>query len=477
MKRNCEVKGADALRFRTMANAHARSRASRRGSVFSVSSMHQEVSRILSKTNEHKVIQYAKMMSVFIVPTATLFVISGVGLKSAVQISASSHNAQAMLLRDLTLAHLVDEIQNERSLTTTILDLDDVNAAQLERQKTVQYERVDAIIKGLHWSHVNVKKVTLRSKEDLAAILNDIRSSNHSDTLAILQMYSDVIQGLLRKISSDFYLQETGMIWRMVVAHAAIIQAIDNAGITRVLTTVHVRRCRLPTNGDRIWLVKARAKAQVLLRIAYSFHDASRAQIDAALAKRPHLRRHLADAAERTRADHDYARRCRDEMTERQREAETLAWIVQITAYMDILGETRRNVSDVILATIAEIVDESRRNLASYTVGAVLALVLSVLAGVWNAKGMLRITSTIGFYMNKLQQNSDRLNEERTKTDTLLHLMLPPSVAHQLKFGRKFEPREYEQGTVYFSDLLGFGDVTSVVTPMSAVQLLNNVYK
>ena len=49
-------------------------------------------------------------------------------------------------------------------------------------------------------------------------------------------------------------------------------------------------------------------------------------------------------------------------------------------------------------------------------------------------------------------------------------------VAEELKAGRKVEARVYNMATVYFSDIVGFTNLSSQSTPMEIVDLLNDLY-
>ena len=54
--------------------------------------------------------------------------------------------------------------------------------------------------------------------------------------------------------------------------------------------------------------------------------------------------------------------------------------------------------------------------------------------------------------------------------------MLPASVAEDLKQGKAISATKYDASTIFFSDIVGFTNLSSSSTPMEVVELLNQMY-
>mmetsp|Transcript_9667 Transcript_9667/g.15976 ORF Transcript_9667/g.15976 Transcript_9667/m.15976 type:complete len:856 (+) Transcript_9667:262-2829(+) len=96
-------------------------------------------------------------------------------------------------------------------------------------------------------------------------------------------------------------------------------------------------------------------------------------------------------------------------------------------------------------------------------------------------------TRMASFLLGKEALNVEKMQQEKTQADAhmqlerrmnqaLLQQILPPQVAKQLLSGKKVAPEEFEEVTIFFSDVVGFTNICAQVTPIEVVKMLNELY-
>ncbi|CAC5381930.1 ANPRA [Mytilus coruscus] len=82
-------------------------------------------------------------------------------------------------------------------------------------------------------------------------------------------------------------------------------------------------------------------------------------------------------------------------------------------------------------------------------------------------------------YANHLEdlvaERTSELDAEKKKTENLLYRMLPRSVAEDLKAGKQVKAEQFDEATIYFSDIVGFTTICASSTPIE-VETIGDAY-
>ena len=79
-------------------------------------------------------------------------------------------------------------------------------------------------------------------------------------------------------------------------------------------------------------------------------------------------------------------------------------------------------------------------------------------------------------YLEQLQKEKELLQMEQMKSERLILNILPKPIAERLKKSEKNISSSYEDVTILFSDIVGFTQMSSLLTPSDLVTLLNDLF-
>jgi adenylate cyclase len=74
------------------------------------------------------------------------------------------------------------------------------------------------------------------------------------------------------------------------------------------------------------------------------------------------------------------------------------------------------------------------------------------------------------------EQAAVELNEEKQRSEKLLHNILPATIAQRLQGGEEVIAEVFPEVTVFFSDIVGFTELAAQLSPHETVELLNTLF-
>ncbi|KFB53632.1 AGAP004555-PA-like protein [Anopheles sinensis] len=260
-----------------------------------------------------------------------------------------------------------------------------------------------------------------------------------------------VIHQIIRSAGTSI----SSTVWRQFVVYKNLIEAIENINIAAILVLQFIRDGFLDLS-DFAQFIRRDAAALDYIASAQNFMTSLNIMSRSEFKVMQYWRGQV--LINSSTADR------KDALVEYYQSVTTILGNLQM-----VQDRIQENVQDTILE---EIDSASRYQSVSITLVVVIFVISPILVL------MIRVaTSTIQNYSTKLMARTMELRMEKGKSDRLLYQMLPPAVVKQLKQQRQVPAETFDAVTIFFSDIVGFTDISASSSAMEVVIMLNTLYR
>ena len=101
---------------------------------------------------------------------------------------------------------------------------------------------------------------------------------------------------------------------------------------------------------------------------------------------------------------------------------------------------------------------------------------ICLVVSVWYSSKLQAMITDMRESAGRISEKTNALHAEKKRTEYLLSQMLPETVVHKFIAGKDIPPEFFEKVTIYFSDIVGFEDLSTRSSPHEIVQMLNSLY-
>ncbi|XP_013387800.1 uncharacterized protein LOC106156906 [Lingula anatina] len=416
-------------------------------------------------TTKGKRLQMAKMLMLTLFPCLVLMGITA-GIWGQRIVSYVKTIGQC-----INVERFVKNLQDERD--KSVLYLSEIGRDPRAKQELLsQYPLTDKAYEDLPLWPLRAlsSKSHYQSKEAFLAYLNEHRYeffSQGKTERTELAFYTEHINMFLQWL---FSLADgrvaTGSVWKEMVAFLHVADAKTKLGTERALGVYYFTKGHFDNAESYLQFIESQDNANTTVASA-SLYSSLVGQVF----HREFLdNKSLADDIKFMRASIVHV----ENPFEKSNGSLSLAryWFDNLTYQMDVMLHIQQLLCENMIETLR--VREKEEVIELGAEGSVFAVALIVCPLIIQA--IYTMTSRMHVFSISLADKTKQLNKEKNRTDTLLYQMLPKAVAETLKKNEEVTAEFYESVTIFFSDIVGFTDISASSSPFQVVQMLNSLY-
>ncbi|XP_071110470.1 uncharacterized protein [Haliotis cracherodii] len=416
-------------------------------------------------TSSGKRKQLVKMVSIVMIPVAVLTGLTANTFFATFTNYVQSSDIRATLLYSVELGSVIHYLQEERDMSALYLSSIEEKTKSLLLQRYPETDR--SLEKLTFWTTgPTLTRTEFQSKDRFLSYLNrhryELDTLNQTVTME-LQMYTTLIRVFITWLYDAVTEDQSGSIWRSLVAYQEVIIAKEYMGLERALGTIFYATGTFPSQDVYLWFSESQDVTNATFLSARRYSDLVHALYD----ENVNGNEMLLGVLGRMRAEIR-----RNDLEGRGSVKMAQWWFNNMTIYMDLLLETQQELAVEITQMLDQRQATNLQKMVAISIVFVCVFVVSAII----IYAVYSLTDEIQKYSITLAERTKALNKEKKRTDTLLYQMLPKSVADLLKSNEEVNAENYTEATIFFSDIQGFTQISARSSPVQVVQMLNGLY-
>ena len=375
-----------------------------------------------------------KFIIVMAVPVIGLLFMSAEELANALNTNRDVDRTKVTLGETVLLVNLIVSLQNEKGMAVIYVSSPEKDA--LHRLDKVQLE-TDTIFMKFKEEYQDVyfefrvadTQVTV---DNFVNVVHQYRLEIYRRGVTfkeIILFYSALNNNLMNVMVKDIDLSDSENIWRKYVSFTNLLPASDALGIQRAIGSQCFTSC-VATNEDIIWLVKLQGeiKAHIVTATEYNLdlkanYQKKRTEMNSTFSHVDNMKHQITSQNIKSVCGNS---------TEKERKELSMEWYNKNSDCINVLLDFISEGVEEVLNSLEFIVDESRAELAGYSVFMVVAMGGCLILCVLYVSSINKLTLSITQYAENTAEKNQILAEEKKRTELLLYQLLPKSVAGKL---------------------------------------------
>ncbi|XP_035890480.1 uncharacterized protein LOC118502368 [Anopheles stephensi] len=398
------------------------------------------------------------MLIVLLIPIASVVMQNMILLQQHVKSYSETVLSNEEMGLTINITRLLNVIQHER-MSLVFYMLTGQNRSQVDRSIENTNDALGHLREDLNYLlPAGIANQTLIAEMSKArnVMLGVIDPENETFTgLDYFEPYNALNQYVISQIVRSTGTSISSTVWRQFVVYKNLIEAIESINIAAILVLQFMRNGYLGLT-DYAQFIRRDAAALDYIASAQNFMTSL----------------NIISGAE-FQVMHYWRNQVLINMSAAYRKDALMEYYWSVTTILKNLQMVQDQIQTDVKETILEEIDSARRH---QSISIALVVVIFIISPILVL--MIRVaTSTIQNYSTKLMVRTMELRMEKGKSDRLLYQMLPPAVVKQLKQQRQVPAETFDAVTIFFSDIVGFTDISASSSAMEVVIMLNTLYR